>query len=90
MLASLLAVATHPDSTLLAANTAKTSKQGKTPASRLIVDDTMVQAAIASALTKFDDLGATSRAAAAHRRRSGRRSPLAVLALAPNRDSRLE
>ena len=59
MLASLLAVATHPDSTLLAANTAKTSKQGKTPASRLIVDDTMVQAAIASALTKFDDLEAS-------------------------------
>ena len=59
MLASLLAVATHPDSTLLAANTAKTCKQGKTPASRLIVDDTMVQAAIASALTKFDDLEAS-------------------------------
>ena len=59
MLASLLAVATHPDSTLLAANTARTCKQGKTPASRLIVDDTMVQAAIASALTKFDDLEAS-------------------------------
>jgi hypothetical protein len=37
----------------------ETCKQGKTPASRLIVDDTMVQAAIASALTKFDDLEAS-------------------------------
>ena len=37
----------------------ETCKQGKAPASRLIVDDTMVQAAIASALTKFDDLEAS-------------------------------
>tara|TARA_B110001469_G_C9616479_1_gene306972 strand:- start:184 stop:552 length:369 start_codon:yes stop_codon:yes gene_type:complete len=61
MLASLLAVATHPDSTTLLPATAKKSKQVKdrTPTSRLVVDDAMVQAAIASALTKFDDLEAS-------------------------------
>eukprot|EP00964_Phaeocystis_antarctica_P150710 scaffold118191_cov72-Phaeocystis_antarctica.AAC.2 len=60
MLASLLAVATHPDSTTLLPVPAKISKQTKgTPTSRLVVDDAMVQAAIASALTKFDDLEAS-------------------------------
>ena len=59
MLASLLAVATHPDSTTLLPATAKKSKQIKTPTSRLVMDDAMVQAAIASALTKFDDLEAS-------------------------------
>ena len=59
MLKSLLAVATHPDSTTLLPATTETSKQNKTPTSRPVVDDAMVQAAIASALTKFDDLEAS-------------------------------
>ena len=60
MLASLLAVATHPDSITLLPATTKTPKQIKnTPTSRFVVDDAMVQAAIASALTKFDDLEAS-------------------------------
>jgi len=55
MLASLLAVATHVDSTAAAA-AAKAAAQPKAPKKAAIVDPAAVQAALESALTKFDAL----------------------------------